>query len=124
MLGQVRAMRPATNSRRDEIVELRKAGLSYAKIGRRLGLSRERVRQILKGKPISEKPAFGSKVMLRAGDVARLLGVHINTVRRWGGKGILKAYRVGPRGDRRFRREDIDAFLNEEKNAELPGPSQ
>jgi len=62
--------------------------------------------------------------MLRAGDVARLLGVHVNTVRRWEGKGILKAYRVGPRGDRRFRREDIDAFLNEEKNAELPGASE
>ena len=117
-------MRPVTDSRRDEIVELRKAGLSYTKIGLRLGLSRERVRQIFKGGPISEEPALGSKVMLRAGDVARLLGVHINTVRRWGKKGILKAYRVGPRGDRRFRREDVDAFLNEEKNAELPGASE
>ena len=31
--------------RRDEVVKLRKAGVSYAEIGRRLGMSRERVRQ-------------------------------------------------------------------------------
>ena len=49
--------------------------------------------------------------MLTAGDVARLLNVHMNTVRRWTNKGILKTYRVGPRGDRRFHREDIALFL-------------
>ncbi len=39
-------------------------------------------------------------------DLARLLGLHPNTVRRWSNQGLLKAYRIGPRGDRRFRRED------------------
>ena len=58
------------NSRRDEIVELRKTGLSYAKIGRRLGISRERIRQIIKGKPVPEKPVPRPKVMLTAGDAA------------------------------------------------------
>lgn len=47
-------------------------------------------------------------------DVAHLLRVHINTVRRWTNEGILQAYRVGPRGDRRFRREDIASFLIEQ----------
>jgi excisionase family DNA binding protein len=51
--------------------------------------------------------------MLTVRQVARILNVHINTVRRWDGKGVLKAYRVGPRGDRRFSREDIDIFLAE-----------
>jgi len=54
-----------------------------------------------------------SNGMLTVREVARLLNVHINTVRRWNGKGVLKAYRVGPRGDRRFSREDIALFLTE-----------
>ena len=51
--------------------------------------------------------------MLKANEVAQLLNVHINTVRRWSNQNILKAYRVGPRGDRRFKKEDIVFFLNE-----------
>jgi excisionase family DNA binding protein len=52
--------------------------------------------------------------MLTTSDVGRLLNVHINTVRRWTNKGILKVYRIGPRGDRRFRQEDITTFLVEQ----------
>ena len=104
-----------TTSRRDEIANLREAGLSYAKIGRRLDISGERVRQIVKGNPPLKKPDLQSKVMLTTSDVAQLLGLHINTVRRWNKKGILKSYRITPRGDRRFRREDIDGFLKEEE---------
>jgi excisionase family DNA binding protein len=52
--------------------------------------------------------------MLTASDVARLLNVHMNTVRRWSNQGVLKAYRIGSRGDRRFRQEDIDYFLSQE----------
>ena len=52
--------------------------------------------------------------MLTVSDVARLLSVHINTVRRWSNQGILKAYRVSSRGDRRFKREDITSFLSQE----------
>ena len=49
--------------------------------------------------------------MLTTGEVAQLLHVHINTVRRWSNQGVLKTYRIGARGDRRFRREDIINFL-------------
>ncbi|MDO8578025.1 MAG: helix-turn-helix domain-containing protein [Dehalococcoidales bacterium] len=42
---------------------------------------------------------------------ARMLNIHINTVRRWSDQGILKAYRIGPRGDRRFVREDVIGVL-------------
>ena len=51
--------------------------------------------------------------MLTVSDVARLLSIHINTVRRWSNQGILKAYRIGSRGDRRFRQEDITNFLSQ-----------
>jgi excisionase family DNA binding protein len=54
--------------------------------------------------------------MLTIQEVAELLHVHSNTLRRWTDQGTVKAYRVGPRGDRRFRAEDIDMFLLGEKN--------
>ena len=50
--------------------------------------------------------------MLTTSEVARLLNVHINTVRRWSNQGLLKSYRIGSRGDRRFRREDVTNFLS------------
>jgi len=105
-----------TGSRRDEVVKLKNAGLSYAEIGRRLCMSGERVRQILMGNRIRpKKPDLNSSAMLTTGDVARLLGLHVNTVRRWRSKGILKSYRINPRGDSRFRREDIESFLEKKK---------
>ena len=55
--------------------------------------------------------------MLTASELAHLLNVHINTIRRWGNRGILKAYRVGPRGDRRFAKEDVATFLAENLEA-------
>jgi excisionase family DNA binding protein len=51
--------------------------------------------------------------MLTVKDVAVMLNIHVNTVRRWSDQGILKAFRITRRGDRRFRQEDIAMFLNE-----------
>jgi hypothetical protein len=42
-------------------------------------------------------------------------------VRRWADKGILKVYRIGSRGDRRFKREDIDSL---QRNPEPSGLAQ
>jgi len=62
----------------------------------------------------------GINPMLTTSEVARLLNVHINTVRRWSNQGILKTYRIGSRGDRRFHRDDILNFLSDKsKMAEL-----
>jgi excisionase family DNA binding protein len=49
--------------------------------------------------------------MLTVKDVAVILNIHVNTVRRWSDQGILKAFRITSRGDRRFRRQDIFDFL-------------
>ena len=54
--------------------------------------------------------------MLTTSDVARLLNVHINTIRRWSNLGVIKTYRIGSRGDRRFRQEDVSSFLSEQNN--------
>jgi excisionase family DNA binding protein len=45
--------------------------------------------------------------------VARLFHIHPNTLRRWSNDGRIRAYRITPRGDRRFRREEIVRFLAE-----------
>ena len=55
--------------------------------------------------------------LLTTSDVARMLNVHINTVRRWSNQGILKTYRIGSRGDRRFREADIASFLLQEDSS-------
>jgi excisionase family DNA binding protein len=52
--------------------------------------------------------------MLTVREVSRLLHIHSNTLRRWSDHGVIKAYRIGPRGDRRFRPEDIAILLLQE----------
>jgi excisionase family DNA binding protein len=54
-----------------------------------------------------------AKSLLTTRELARMLNVHINTVRRWSDQGILKSYRIGPRCDRRFSRDDIALFLEQ-----------
>lgn len=54
--------------------------------------------------------------LLPVSEVAWLLHVHINTVRNWSDRGLMPAYRVGPRRDRRFRREDVLAFFEDSGN--------
>jgi excisionase family DNA binding protein len=49
--------------------------------------------------------------MLTVREVAEMLHIHTNTVRRWSDQGVLRAYRITHRGDRRFRREDVALFL-------------
>jgi excisionase family DNA binding protein len=49
--------------------------------------------------------------MLTIREVARLLHVHPNTLRRWSNNGTIRAYRITARGDRRFKREEIAQFL-------------
>ncbi|MFO1540354.1 MAG: diguanylate cyclase domain-containing protein [Chloroflexota bacterium] len=49
---------------------------------------------------------------LSVGEAARLLGVHVNTVRTWTDQGRLACVRANARGDRRYRRDEIAAFLD------------
>ena len=45
--------------------------------------------------------------LLTVSEVARFLGVHSSTVRRWEKEGVLKSYAIGLRGNLRFKEEDI-----------------
>lgn len=54
-----------------------------------------------------------SSGIMTTSEVAEFLRVHPNTVRHWTNKGLLPSFRLGTRRDRRFRREDVDHFLQE-----------
>jgi len=60
---------------------------------------------------ISDTEVEEKDSLLTAGEAANLLHVHINTVRNWSNLGILPSFRIGPRGDRRFRKRDLMTFL-------------
>jgi excisionase family DNA binding protein len=49
--------------------------------------------------------------LLTVQETAVLLHVHSNTLRRWSDSGMLKPYRLGLRGDRRFRRDEVIYFM-------------
>lgn len=49
--------------------------------------------------------------LLRIREAAEILGVNPETLRRWDREGKLKAIIISKRGDRRYRKEDIEGFL-------------
>ena len=51
--------------------------------------------------------------LLTLSEASQILKVHPNTLRKWDKKGILKAVRFGQRGDRRYKKEDIEKLTNE-----------
>ena len=65
------------------------------------------------------KPDPASKV-LTTGETAKLAGVSFMTVLRWISRGLLPAYSLPGRGDRRIRLDDLQAFL---KSQGMPLPT-
>lgn len=54
---------------------------------------------------------MASEGLLTLDEAATYLGVAKITLRRWTRDGHLVCVRIGRRGDRRFRREDLDAYI-------------
>ena len=48
---------------------------------------------------------------LTTDEAAAYLKVHPETVRNWARKGVIPAAKLGNRGGFRFRREDLDRFV-------------
>ena len=48
--------------------------------------------------------------LLSTGEVAAIFEVHPNTIRRWSEEGKLGVEKIGPRSDRKFRREDVAVY--------------
>jgi excisionase family DNA binding protein len=85
-----------------------------------------------KNEPVSKRERllehqehYSSLIKLKANDglmtisqVAKLLNVHVNTIKKWSNQGIIRPDRVGHRGNRIFKREDIEQFLSGAKTNE------
>jgi excisionase family DNA binding protein len=54
-----------------------------------------------------------SENLLTVKQVSELLNIHPNTLRRWCEEGRIPVVRITARGDRRFRREDVQSYLDE-----------
>src|SRR3989339_903351 len=54
------------------------------------------------------------KELLSIGETSKLIGISIDTIRRWEKDGMLKSFRPSPSGNRYFRKKDITAFLARE----------
>ena len=50
--------------------------------------------------------------LLKIREAAEMLSVNPETLRRWDRAGKLKAIIISKRGDRRYRKEDIEKFVN------------
>ena len=51
--------------------------------------------------------------VLKIREASEFLRVHPNTLRRWSKMGVVKAYRFGPRRERRFKLSDLEALLKD-----------
>lgn len=45
--------------------------------------------------------------LLTTQEAAHILNIHENTLRRWCDSGVIGAFRIGARGDRRFLESDV-----------------
>ena len=61
--------------------------------------------------------------LLTIREASRLLHVHENTMRRWSNQGLIRTYRVGPGGHRRFKTEDITVLLVEQPTMHRAKPT-
>lgn len=60
---------------------------------------------------MSEGAWMSEERYLKPREVASWLGIHVNTVKRLGDSGDIREFRVGKRGDRRYRPEDVNEYL-------------
>lgn len=60
--------------------------------------------------PTSPRPRPPLRRSLTPAQVADIFGVSVATVRDWANDGLLPSFRT-PGGQRRFRQEDVDAYL-------------
>ncbi len=63
--------------------------------------------------PQGRDRASDPQALISVAQAAAQLGVHPNTIRSWTDAGRLPAFRINARGDRRFRRSDVEMLLAE-----------
>ena len=95
--------------RTKQILKLREEnpGLSQAELADLAGCRQNYVSLVLRIHTATPK----APVLLTTGEAAEYLHVHPNTLRRYDAK--IPHYTFGIRGDRRYRKEDLDTALGE-----------
>jgi excisionase family DNA binding protein len=71
--------------------------------------------------PIGRRPAGNEPDWLTLGQAAKYLGVAQSTIRKWSDQGRVPTFYT-PGGHRRYRRRDLDAFLERSGPAAMTGP--
>ena len=69
----------------------------------------------------SRRPPANDPEWLTLGQAAKYLGVAQSTIRKWSDQGRLVMFKT-PGGHRRFRRRDLDSFLDRSGKGEQHGP--
>jgi excisionase family DNA binding protein len=67
-------------------------------------------------------PGHPTELAFTSSQAATYLGVSLATVRRWSNDGYLRGYRT-PGGQRRFSRDQLDAFLQSLSGADNAQPA-
>jgi DNA-binding CsgD family transcriptional regulator len=101
-------------SKREEVLKMHAQGLSFAEIGRQLGISRERVRQLARPTVATQRRPAEAMVherMLNTTEIARRCGITVHAVRSWVRTGKLPAFQSDPRCHLRFQPKDVEDFL-------------
>jgi len=60
-----------------------------------------------------DDPGAQISELLTLREACDILKVHPNTLRQWDKKGVLKAIRIGIKKSLRYRKEDIEKFINQ-----------
>lgn len=81
------------------------------------GVTEEKGDGSVENSELRDKLEWDDNSIMTSGEVARYLKVHLGSVRRWTRSGELKGYRLGKRGDWRYLRKDVIAFLDDHSNA-------
>ena len=79
-----------------------------------MAIDSEVVDQQMSPRPANDGP---TQLAFTSSEAAADLGVSLATVRRWSDAGHLRGYRT-PGGQRRFSREQLDAFLRSLSSAD------
>ncbi len=110
----------ASDSTALRIIELRAQypNMLQSDIARKVGCSRSYVSLLLSPRPAKPRPKSRINPMLKTGEAALYLNVHPNTLRRWDDR--ITHYRIGGRGDRRYRKDDLDIVLRTCKGEGAP----
>ncbi len=72
--------------------------------------------------PATTFPPQPTELAFTSSQAATYLGVSLATVRRWSNDGHLRGYRT-PGGQRRFSRDQLDAFLQSLSGADGAAPA-